>query len=102
MTAIAFDTLAYSKKLQAAGMPATQADAFAEAQQDAIRHVIDAKELATKGDLLTLRQDLLTMRKDIVEEMGKQKVELIKWVIGLLIAQSGLFMGLMYFLHQKP
>ena len=73
MAAIAFDTLAYSKKLRAAGIPVEQADAFTRALQDAIRPV-DAK----------------------------QKVELIKWVIGLLIAQSGLFMGLMYFLHQKP
>lgn len=95
MTAIAFDTLAYSKKLQAAGMPATQADAFAEAQQDAIRHVIDARELATKGDLLELR-------KEIVEGREKLKFELIKWIIGLLIAQSGLFIGLIAFLHQKP
>lgn len=95
MTAIAFDTLAYSKKLQAAGMSAPQADAFAEAQQDAIRQVVDAKELATKGDLLALR-------KDLAEETAKLKVDLIKWMIGLLIAQSGLFIGLIAFLHQKP
>ena len=42
---IAFDTLAYCKKLQAAGMPAEQAEAFTWALQDAIRPV-DAEELA--------------------------------------------------------
>lgn len=44
---IAFDTLAYCKKLQAAGMPAEQAEAFTWALQDAIRPV-DAEELAIR------------------------------------------------------
>ena len=91
---IAFDTLAYCKKLQAAGMPAEQAETFTRALQDAIRPV-DAEELAIHGDLLVLR-------KYLDEEMAKQKLSLIKWLIGMFIAQSGLLIGVIALCHQQP
>ena len=48
MVAITFDTLAHSKTLQAAGMPAEQVEAFAKAQKNALDEMVAAKELATK------------------------------------------------------
>jgi hypothetical protein len=60
MTAITFDTLAYSKKLKAVGVPAEQADVQAEA----LAEIIDEK-LATKRDLKELEAKLtykLTIR----------------------------------------
>lgn len=93
MTAIAFDTLAYSKKLRAAGMPVEQADAFTRALQDAIRPV-DTWELAS-------RQDLVILRKDLVEEMARQRGELIKWVAGAVLAQTALLVGVIA-LFQQP
>ena len=60
MTAITFDTLAYSKKLKAVGVPPEQADVQAET----LAEIIEEK-LATKRDLQELEQRLtynLTLR----------------------------------------
>jgi len=60
MTTITFDTLAYSKKLKAVGVPPEQADVQAEA----LAEIIDEK-LATKRDLKELEARLtykLTLR----------------------------------------
>lgn len=60
MTATTFDTLAYAKKLKAAGVPSEQADVQAEA----LFELVDEK-LATKRDLRELEQRLtykLTIR----------------------------------------
>lgn len=65
--AIMFDTLAYTKKLIAAGVPEKQAEALAE--------IID-EQIATKKDLAELKADI------------------IKWVAGMLIAQSAVIAAL--------
>ena len=83
MTAIAFDTLAYSKTLQAAGMPAEQADALANAQKTAIKEVIELNELTTKKDL------------------RETEIRLIKWVVGVALAQTALLVGVLA-LFQQP
>jgi hypothetical protein len=58
MTAITFDTLAYSKKMKAVGFTEQQADAQAEAMSE----ILDEK-LATKQDLeikiSQLKEDLI-------------------------------------------
>jgi len=76
MTAITFDTLAYSKTLQAAGIPPEQADALAKAQKTAIQEMVEAKELASKHDLYMAL-----------------KHEILKWMIGLVSAQSALLIA---------
>lgn len=50
---ILFDTLAYSKKLKAAGVPEPQAEAHAEALAETIEN-----KLATKSDLKALETHL--------------------------------------------
>lgn len=77
MTAIAFDTLACSKRLQAAGMSAAQADALADAQRDAFKEVIELNELATKKGI------------------RESEIRLIKWVVGAALAQTAILVGVM-------
>ena len=79
MTAIAFDTLAYSKRLQAAGMSAAQADALADAQRDAFKEVIELNELATKKGI---RESEIRLIK-------------FKWVVGAALAQTAILVGVM-------
>ena len=65
MTGITFDTLAYSRTLQDAGMPREQADALAKAQKTAIDEMVESRELATKGDI------------------REAEMRLLKWQIGI-------------------
>ena len=81
MTAITFDTLAYSRTLQEAGMSQEQADALARAQVTAMSEMVSAKELATKGDLMGLEH------------------RLIKWVAGIVASQTALLIAIMALLH---
>ena len=90
MTTTTFDTLAYAKRLRDAGVPEPQAEAQAAALADALRQ--SAGELATK-------QDVQELRLEIRREMAELKSDLLKWVIGLFIAQVGLFAALVKLLH---
>jgi hypothetical protein len=83
MTTAAFDTLAYAKRLRDAGVPEPQAEAQAAALAEALRE--SAGQPATKQDL------------DIA--IVELKADLLKWVIGLFIAQVGLFAALVKLLH---
>ena len=62
-TVVAFDTLAYARKLKAAGVDGAQAEAHAEAIRDSLM-----QGLATKGDIRELRAEIVA----------------IKWVLGFL------------------
>ena len=62
MSAIAFDTLKYSKRLKEAGVPDKQAEAEAEALAEVLE--VNLKDLSTK-DNLTREVDLL--RRDLRE-----------------------------------
>ncbi len=62
-----FDTLAYAKKLKAAGVSDEQAEVQAEALKDIVN-----TELVTKRDLT------------------EAKIEIIKWVAGMLVAQAAI------------
>lgn len=80
MTAITFDTLKFANKLKAAGVPAQQAEAEAEALADAL----SSSEIATHTDLIELKTDL------------------IKWIVGIALAQIGLPVGIMVKLLTLP
>ena len=79
MTTVTFDTLAYSKTLQDAGMPREQADALANAQKKAIDEMVAAKELATRGDIQDMRL-----------EIEKVRSELLKWQLGIGLALAAI------------
>jgi hypothetical protein len=79
MHAITFDTLKFAERLIAAGVP----DAHAKAEATALSEVleINLKDVVTK--------DYLDYK------LAEIKADLIKWVVGLALAQSGLLVGIL-------
>jgi hypothetical protein len=78
MSPITFDTLKFAKTLEAAGVPAPQAEAFRE---------------ATSAELVT--RDYLDARLETVKaSIETAKADIVKWVAGLLIAQAALIAAL--------
>ena len=71
MSTTVFDTLAYSKRLQAAGVPQPQADAQAEALAAAV-----TDQLATKSDINEATAPI------------KTDIAVLKWMTGFNIALS--------------
>ena len=89
MTSTTFDALGYFEKLKAAGMPEAQAKVQIEALQDVVRVRDEGlrAELATKGDI-----------QDVRREIQSVKFEILKWMIGILIAQTALIVALMAYM----
>jgi hypothetical protein len=85
MSTLTFDTLKFANRLKTAGVPAVQA----EAEADALAEVFETNlsELATNAKLEKTESALR-------QEMSNMKFELLKWMIGLAIAQAGLLVGL--------
>jgi hypothetical protein len=88
MHAITFDTLKFVKKLESSGLPVPQAEAIAEAFKDASGEA----ELASKQDIKELD---MTLRGHIAE----MKYDLIKWIVGLALAQMAMLIGIFIKLH---
>lgn len=78
MATITFDTLAFVKQLKSAGFNDNQAEIQAQAINQALSDFQNSKlnELATKADLQA--------------EIANAKVEIIKWVAGMLVAQAAI------------
>lgn len=89
MATITFDTLAYSKRLKAAGVPEEQAEVQAETFAE-----IMEERLATKYDIELLRRDMKEMEPGLKKDIAASKSETIKWVAGMLIVQAGLIAAL--------
>lgn len=87
MTALTFDTLAYSKKLRAAGFTEQQA----EVQTEAIAEIIEER-LATKRDIIELKnelkRDILELNRDIEEMSYRLTIRM-----GFMIAASVTILG---------
>jgi hypothetical protein len=62
--AYTFDSLGYAKRLRGGGVPQDQAEAHAEAARDFIM-----AELATKADLLAVKQELQTSIETLKETL---------------------------------
>jgi len=82
---ITFDTLAYVKKLKAAGVPEKQA----EVQAETFAEIIEDR-IATKHDILLLKQDLKELELTLKRDIANSKAEIIKWVAGMLVAQAAI------------
>ncbi len=65
MATLAFDTLAYSKKLKAAGVPEKQA----EVQAEAFAEIIEER-LTTKQDIMMLRRDMKELEVRLTIRLG--------------------------------
>jgi hypothetical protein len=81
MTALAFDTHAFVKRLTTAGMPEAQAEILADEQTK----LIDEK-LATKADLAATE-----LRLEATLEAAKS--EIIKWMFGTIGFQTVIIIG---------
>ncbi len=86
MAALTFDTLKFANRLKAAGVPDKQAEAQAEALAEVLE--VNLKELATKEDLKTLGLELR-------RELAETKADVIKWMVGLALAQISLLVGIL-------
>ncbi|MYB13641.1 MAG: DUF1640 domain-containing protein [Rhodospirillaceae bacterium] len=80
--AIAFDTHRFVKRLTDCGFTEQQAETLADEQIALLNG-----NLATKADIEALRQET----KAAIEA---SKSDLMKWLVGLLIAQGGLIVAL--------
>jgi len=74
---ITFDTLKFANRLKEAGVPAAQAEAEASAIADAL----------VSSDLVT--------RSDLQVAIAELRADIIKWMVGLALAQVGLLVGIL-------
>ena len=98
------DNLKFSNRLKEAGVPSAQAEAEAEILSEI--SAVNLQELATKEELPREIKDLHedmplkfertpATRRD---EISANKFSLLKWFIGILIAQVSLIIGILKFL----
>jgi len=119
---LTFDKLAYVDRLQAAGMGEREARALAEGLDQALR-----EEVATKTDLATVKTELsaeiaavktqlsveiaavntrlttvdtrlTTVEHKLQVEIQTAKHDVLRWVVGMAFAQTGLTVALIRFL----
>ncbi len=88
---LTFDTLQFSKKLVAAGVPQHQA----EIQAEALAEIIEEK-LATKADLMVLESQL---KNEFNLRLLQVKSELIRWVLGVSVAQAAIIISCVKLIH---
>jgi len=77
MTTVTFDTLKFVERLKAGGMPEPQAKAMSEA----------LKEAQADVDYAT--------REDVYRIVSEAKWDVLKWVVGLALAQISLLVGVL-------
>ena len=109
--AIAFDTHRFVKHLTESGFTEKQAETLAEEQVDllntnlatkadieTVKADIEALRLETKADIEALRletkADIEALRQGTRAEIALLKADLLKWMLGALIAQGGLIVAL--------
>ncbi len=81
MATIAFDTLAYSKKLKAAGVPEKQA----EVQAEAFAEIIEER-LATKHDIVLLQKDIKELEISLKRDMKELEKRITLRLGGMMAA----------------
>lgn len=88
---IPFDTLAFVKELQSAGVPQAQAEVQAKTMAAVLLKVEEtyAEELATKGDLQVEAEK-------IRREIAATKSETIKWMAAMFAGQTALILGALF------
>ena len=95
-----FDTLDYFEKLKNAGFTEEQAKVQVEAMQGVVRSYDEArrKELAAKGDIQDLRLEMKSMEMRLSEKIEANKHEILKWMVGMMVAQTALIVAVIAFL----
>ena len=83
------DTLKYSKRLEAAGVPPAQAEVHAIALAEVLEQVV------TKNDLAAFKEWIQSYAQ---EQLQQQKIEILKWLFSMFIAQTGLLLAAMHYM----
>ena len=102
--AIQIDTLAFAKRLQAAGADERLAEAIVEGITDA-----DTSSLATKEDLglvkAELKEDIALVKEDIRQveiairtDIANSHADILKWLFGIIFAQTAIVIAVFTFL----
>ena len=90
--ALQIDTLEFSKKLKAAGADERLAEAIVEGLTAA-----DTSRLATRTDLAVVRTEIADLRSELKLEIAGVRSDLLKYMIGLFLAQAGLLVAVLRF-----
>ena len=81
---MAFDTLAYMKRLEAGGIARDEAEAHAEAINDYLR-----PDLATKDDIAILRSEMAMLRSELKSEIAALRSDLATFRQDVAQRESG-------------
>lgn len=84
MSTTTFDTHRFATRLKDAGLNEKQAEAMIEA----FRELSDGAEIATK-------RDLALVSAEIKRDQSEMKYDLLKWIIGLALAQFAFLGGIL-------
>jgi len=107
MPALAFDTLAYARRMEAVGFSRDQAEAMAEEQAKllderlATKADLEALRLAVSGDIeglkLTISKDIEVLRTsskaDIQTGLAETRADILKWMVGTIGVQTVVILG---------
>jgi hypothetical protein len=102
MTTVAFDTLRLARKLQEGGFTQEQAQATAVALAESLGQ--GTVDVATKADVGDLRHDVEVVHRDVEglrrdmasrADLAEAKAEILKWMFGAMVAQTGLIVALL-------
>jgi hypothetical protein len=85
-TQLLFDKLAYVDRLTKAGIDESQARAFSDALEEALR-----ESVATKTDIIQLQHAIAEDIADVRLDMSKLEARLIRWNVGTIIAMTAVF-----------
>jgi hypothetical protein len=79
----AIDTLRIFERLRDAELPERAAKEIAEVFKENIE-----EHLATRTDITTVKAEIEKMKLELEATIAKTKVEIIKWVAGMLVTQA--------------
>ncbi len=85
MPVAAFDTHKYAKQLKQAGVSDEQVEAQVSALAEAMQS--GSQDLATKNDILLIKQDIASVKQELKHEIAllRQEQTIIKWLLGITL-----------------
>lgn len=95
--AIMFDTLKYTKELEAAGVKASEAEAHAIALVEIFEKQED--HVATRQDVNKVGNEIDKLKNEIYYKFAEFKVDSIKWMIGISFVQAAFIISILKFFH---
>lgn len=100
MHTMTFNIPAYIESLKASGVDENQAKAQAAALDVALHEAAMALHdaVATKANIADVRADIAVVRAELKLLISETRVEILKWMCGMLFAQATLIVTLVKFL----